>query len=551
MPGNLLLCLAASHPNPVQREDLVDALYGEDANADARNRFRVSMSRLRRLVPLVETEDSVSLDASQVEVDIALIKKRLAEIELEPAVETEVAMLKELLFTLRMVLFPKATSEWEMKAQAAWSQTACRTLERLGILAEEMLDYSTAADAAEAALEHYPFDTGSWERFLRAATRLGRGAEAGRRLAAAQRRAKAESWPSADSLKSLVVEREDQDSLGPVLSPGESTALERFFRRTLLQEPSLAVEILGSTSFRPEVIRSPRAVLPLLREALSLSGGSAEARERIHVRVITALSLLEADAEVLAATKLFLSQSVAPARRRIALLNASFAHATQGDLAKAIECVEEAMSLASGPHAEYDRQECRAQRATFFLMRGDLDAAELDFRESIDFLINAHREGAEKDLLSVSGNLGLCLLMQGRIEDAINALRPVVQKARWLDARDILAIHAPVLGLALARSGQHAGPLMTQGLRLAYRLSTRRVLVAAALVGQSLNALEADPKFEVLLEAWGHRRQTATALSAIDQFLYAPVLHLQPTVNRPLVDFVRETLYITSRVGGE
>lgn len=551
VPGDLLLCLAASHPKPIRRDDLVQSLYGEGAAADARNRFRVSLTRLRRVAPLVEADDRVGLDANQVEVDITLVEKRLAEIDLEPSVEAEVAMLKGLIGTLGMVLFPQAAREWEMEAQARWSQTACRALERLGGLAEEVMDYATAASAAEATLQHFPYDAEAWERFLRAMTRLGRGAEAGRDLAAAQRRARAEGWPLAESLKTLVVDREEQDALGPVLSPGESLALERFFRRTLLQEPSLAVEILGSTSFRPEVIHAPRAVLPLLREALSLSAGSVEARERIHVRIITALSLLEADAEVLAETAQFLAQPVAPARRRIALLNASFAHATQGDLAQAIECVEEAMSLATGPHAEYDRQECRAQRATFCMMRGDLTEAEAGLRESIEFLTDADFEGGKKDVLAVRGNLGLCLLMQGRLNEAIGALRPVIQEAQRLSARDVLAIHAPALGLALARSGEPAGPLMTEGLRLAFRMSPRRALVAGAMVGQSLHALGADPKFEVLLEAWAHRRHTATPLNAIEKYLYAPVLHQQPTVSQPLIDFVRATLSITSRVGGE
>lgn len=549
MPGDLLQCLAASHPKLVRRDDLVESLYGEGATADARNRFRVSLTRLRRSVPLLEADDRVGLDPNHVEVDITTIQKRLAEIALEPSAEAEVAILKGLINTLGTVLFPQAATEWEMEAQVAWGQTACRALERLGSLAEEMLDYATAAIAAEAALRHFPYDAEAWQRFVQAMTRLGRGAEAGRSLAAAQRKARAEGWPIAENMKALVVDREEQDSLGPALSPGESLALERFFRRALLQEPGLVVEILGSTSFRPEVIRSPHAVLPLLREALALTGGSSEARERIHVRVISALAVLEADGEVLDATARFLAQPVAPARRRIALLNASFAHATQGDLARAIECVEEAMSLASGPNTEYDRQECRAQRATFFMMRGDLGEAESELRDSITFFVKAAREGSYQDLLRVRGNLGFCLLMQGRVEESASILRPVIQEAQRIDARDVLAINAPVYGLALARLGEPAGPLMTQGLRLAYRMSPRRALVAAALVGQSLNALGTDPAFEVLREAWGNRQQTAIPLNAIEQFLYAPVLHQQPTPSRPLVDFVRATLQLTSRVG--
>lgn len=550
VPGALLLRLAASHPAPVRRDDLVHDLYGESGTADARNRFRVALTRLRRAVPLLETDDGVALDPDVVEVDVTDLGQRLADIALEPSAEAESALLKELLGPLATVLFPGAASDWELDAQGRWSLAASRALERLGRLAEEAIDNATAASAAEAALRHFPYDAEAWEQYLRAMTRLGRGAEAGRNLAAAQRRARAEGWPFPESLEAWIPHREERDALGPELSPGESLALERFFRRTLVQQPDLAVEILGSNSFRPEVLRSPRAVLPLLREALALSVGPSEARERIQVRVITALSLLELETEVLAEAERFLAQPVAPARRRIALLNASFAHATLGDLDRAIERVEEAMALVSVPDADYARLECVAQRATFLMFRGEFAVAEAALRDSIANLERLSQEGAERDLLSIRGNLALCLVLQDRSEEAVAVLRPVVEVARRMGLQDVLGVNAPVLALALANTGAPMGPAPTEGLRAAYRMGPRRAIIAVAIVGLALYTAGADPGCSTLLEAWAHRRLSPIALNATEIRIYRPVLDQRPEATRPLVDFVRATLRLSSRAGG-
>lgn len=550
VPGPLLLRLAAEHPNPVRREDLIESLYGDDDSPDARNRLRVALTRLRRVVPLAEVDDLVALDPAKVRVDVTHLRQRLADIALEPSAEGEASALRELLAPLGTLLFPEADRAWQLEAQSRWSQEACLALERLGALAEEAIDNPTAAEAAEACLRHFPFEGTFWERYLQAMTRLGRAQAARRNLAAARRRARAEGLTLDERLEAWTPEDEDQGRLGPELAPGESLALQRFFRRTLLTQPELAVEILGSTSFRPEVLRTPRAVLPLLREALALPVPPSEARERVQVRVITALSLLEDHAQVLPEVDRFLMEPVAPARRRIALLNGSFSNAMLGNLDQAVAQVEEAMALINGPSAANDRAECQAQRATYWMLAGRFSEAEAEMRESLNTLEAAALEGTERDLLSIRGNLGLCLLVQGRPVEAREVLRPVVDAARRLDLPVILALNAPVLGLAIAETGGSVGPLLTDGLRAAYRMGVRRAVVAVGFVGRALMALGQEPGPDVLCEAWAHRRASPVPPNATEQFLFGPVLDQRPEVSRSLVDFVRATLRVSARVAG-
>ncbi len=538
----LLTFLATEHPRRVSRDEILAALYPDSEPAAGRNRLRVGLTRLRGSIPLREVEETVGLDPTRVSVDLCDLKDQLRDLAFEPSAEMEIESLKALLPSLSEVLFVQATEDWRLRAQADWSQSASAALDRLGNLAEEALDNATAAASAQAMLNHFPFQVQPWERYLRAMARMGLSAEAERKLALARKQAKAEGWPWPEELEQWVVEGEYQDGLGPELSSGENLALERFFRRTMLSQPELAVEILGSTSFRPEVLRAPKAVLPLLREALNLHVGHCEARERIQVRVITALSIMEETAEVLKAAEEFLSLPIAPARRRITLLSKSFAHATLCDLDAAMGAIEEAMTLTSGPTAESDLFECRAQRATFLMFGGKLEQAEAELREVVSFFDSHPVDGAETDVLAIRGNLGLNLLHQGRIDEATHILLHVVDTSRAMRQDNLLGLFAPVLGLALAEREGGIHPCLGEGLRAAYRTSASRAITAASYVGRALMASHAELDGGVLREAYGHRLGLDRPLNWLEQATFQPVLADPPAIKRPLLDFVRATL---------
>lgn len=220
----------------------------------------------------------------------------------------------------------------------------------------------------------------------------------------------------------------------------------------------------------------------------------------------------------------------------------------EGDLERAMAAVDEAMTLASGPTAEYDVYECRAQRATFLMFAGDLDAAEAELREALSYLEARALEGTEPDRLSIRGNLGLCLIHQGRFREAVELLRPVVDTARTFNLQANVALSAPPLSFALAEQGVEVGTLLSEGLRAAFRQGQRSAVTAAGFAGRALNACGADPSFLVLAEALGFRLSQGPPLNALERNLFAPVLDQRLEASRPLVNFIRATIRATSRV---
>jgi len=460
--SNVLLRLAASHPQSVRRDQLLESLYPEVDATTARNRLRVALARLRQRIELVEApDDRIGLFPETVKADIHDARQAAHVASLEPEVQSELTTLRSLLPAFSQVLFPHADSEWQLVAQTEWSETALLSLERLADLAEETGDYSTAAAASEAMLTHTPYGELAtpygelaWRRYLSAMSRAGRAQDAELNLAASRRRARKEGVSFPDSLAEWIPSEDLTSLLGPDLTPGENQVLERFFRRALVNDPELVIHMLGSPSFRPEVMRAPRAVLPLLREALSFPTPPSQARERVQVRIITALSSLDDHEAVIQESKTFLAQPIAPARRRIALMDTSFALAMTGQLGLAIRQIEEAASLVEGEWAEYDATECRAQRATYLMLAGDLTVAESEYRACLKFFDQNSREGTEPSLLSIRGNLGLCLAHreqwadaeEWQWADAEECLVSVSEAARALRIDRVKGIYLPVLG---------------------------------------------------------------------------------------------------------
>ncbi len=543
-PNMLVLRLGWACPGAVEREELIRDLGGDDANSAARNRLRVALTRLRRTGFLREQGDQIGLNPETISVDVCELRSRIADARDEPDPALEIQALAALLPQLRRPLFPELSSSWQLHAQTEWALVACEALQRLTEMAEEGAQYVLMAGAAEGVLQHFPYDPGSWNRYMRAMIQAGQATEAQQRLSAARKKAKAERWTPQEVLDAweAAQEADAQDRLGPVLTPGESLSLERFFRRALAYQPELAIEILGSPSFRPEVIRSPRHVLPLLQEALRLGTGHTEARERIEVRVITALGILEDYPAVLQQTAQFLKRPVSAPRRRIALLAASFAHAMEGDLTAAFTAIEAAIELASGPTSEYDAWEGRAQRATFQMFKGDLSEAERALRDAIGFLQNASREGSEPDLLSIQGNLGICLAHRGHAQEAGAILRGVLESSKGLGLPAAEGLFAPVLAFALSPGLEPIGPLLAGGLRSAYRISDRRAISAAAYTGATLVLRGVDPNHEILREAYAHRLQLGIPLNALELDIFELVIDDYSISDRTVVEFVRDII---------
>ncbi len=547
--SSVLLRLAASHPQDVRREELLESLYPEVDATTARNRLRVALARLRQRIELVETpDDRIGLSPETVKVDLHDARQAAHAASLEPEVQSELSTLRSLMPAFSQVLFPHAESDWQMVAQTEWSETALLSLERLADLAEQTGDYSTAAAASEAILTHTPYGESAWRRYLSAMSRAGRAQDAELNLAASRRRARKEGVSFPDSLAEWIPSEDSPSLLGPDLTPGENQVLERFFRRALVNDPELVINMLGSPSFRPEVMRAPRAVLPLLREALNFPTPPSQARERVQVRIITALSSLDDHEAVIQESKTFLAQPIAPARRRIALMDASFAHAMTGQLDLAIRQIEEAASLVEGEWAEYDAAECRAQRATYLMLAGDLNVAESEYRACLKFFDQNSREGSEPSLLSIRGNLGLCLAHRDQWADAEECLVSVSEAASALRIDRVKGIYLPVLGWVQSQIGTPSGSRLAEGIKLAFHISPRRAILAAAYAGLALRSNSHSEGNRVIAESASFRAESNVPLHALERSIWPDGVEGVEPPTRSLVDSVRSVLRVVSQL---
>lgn len=116
--SSVLLRLAASHPQAVRRDELLESLYPEVDATAARNRLRVALARLRQRIELVEApDDRTGLSPETVKVDIHDARQAAHIASLEPEVQSELTTLRSLLPAFSQVLFPHADSEWQLVAQ--------------------------------------------------------------------------------------------------------------------------------------------------------------------------------------------------------------------------------------------------------------------------------------------------------------------------------------------------------------------------------------------------------------------------------------------------
>lgn len=484
--NRILLFLAAHHPDPVRRSDLAQALWPGDAAAEVGNRLRVGLARLRKSGRIDEVDEWVQLTGTT---DIARIQQELQDLAEEPDPEQERIELQMLLPKLAMPVVADETEEWLEPIRQRWALLAVDGATRLAHLAEARRQPEVALEACAAGLAHLPHDETLWTLQLRCLRLLGRQSEAQRAFAQVRKQLTAEGTDFSEQLVALA---EDLAHAPIDLTPTEFDILGRFFRRCLDEEPDVALQLLASSSFRPEVVRRPAETIDWLRSVLVRSEVQGEARERCQVRIITALGQLERDEEVISESESFLSGDVQPARRRIALLNRSFALFVRGRHEEAMAAALEAAEIADATGWPYDAWQCRCQAATFQALQLDLMPALATFREGLRFFEEAPDAGALQDALSIRGNYGYACYLAGDVVEAERVLMEVDQAARRSGFSAVESIVAPWVGLLQAQLGRAraARGALARGLRVSYRQAgTRRVIKALMDTADALELL--------------------------------------------------------------
>ncbi|ARU40110.1 hypothetical protein CCB80_02735 [Armatimonadetes bacterium Uphvl-Ar1] len=480
--NNILLLIALNHPAPTHRSEILKHIFPETEPKEANNRARVTLSRLRKAQIISESEHHISLSPAY-KTDLQTLLENVQSAISEPDPAEEIKVLNPLISSLALPLIPQSHEPWVQAHQDQWAITATTYLSQLVTLAHQQSDFKTVARAAESIIAHFPFDDDAWSAFLTAKAKSGHVSEALRAFQQARRILKTqnedfspETLEAADSLHLVAA---------PTLpfSPGQEKIIVSLFHRLTQESPELAHQLLSSPSFRTELITHPAECLPLLRQALAQNPSPGPTRERIEVRIITALSLLEDNHSLIPLAEAFLSQPIDPARQRIALLHLSFAFFQTGRFDQAFESIDRATSIAECYHTEPDAWECRSQKATFYLLNAQPQEAIPILQNSIQALANNPR-----DSLALQVNLAHAYLLNDDFNQAAALLNQ-------LDSLPILRSYPhlePIIAhvqLAFSITHNQTEQARIQGIRAlktAYRTSARHTLFAAAKVCQFL-----------------------------------------------------------------
>lgn len=500
----LLLCLGAHHPALISRSELGSSTIEAFDTPAGANRFRVALARLRKLVPIIEHEGSLGFDLERVIVDVAEVRSAINSAVDEPDALRERAILESFLPHLSLPLLEGVDVLWSRDAAQQWTIEATAALQRLGAIGDEVDDWELALRAAQAGLAHLPDDESFWEIYLRAMVRLGREAEALRRFNGARRRLLSEREDFSPELVELAHALPAMaERAGYSLSSEEEGILLGFARRCFDSEPEVALQLLASNSFRPELIRRPAAFLRLCEPLLARDFEPCDALERVRVRRITASALLRRDDRVIELAEEFLAQPVQPARRRIALLNVSFSYCAKGRYEDALRSIDEAIEIAVKTDSHFDAYQCRAQRAALRMLMGESEALIPDYREALDYFEQHPNEGSEVDTLSIRCNLAKVLLDVDDVEGAHREASSADQRARTLGSLELEALSASTMGLVFAKQNkvEESKSALRRALRAGYRAGPS---MAITVLGRTYDALAmmGNPSAAKVLADW-------------------------------------------------
>lgn len=486
--NRLLQLLAVHHPKPVDRETLLAALWPDDESADARNRLRVALSRLRAEVPLTETEsksggaDLIGFDRNEVKVDLYEVHEKLSVSRIEPDPSVEQSLLKELAPLLSKKLCVPSDSEAFQQAHNDWALAASQGLSRLAGLAASEGDWDTSLAAAEGVLSLFPFDADAWESRIQAMVRLSRGQEAARLLSKAVKQD--DTGQLAELQKELPRLLEGVEHR---FTPGQSQLLAKVVERAFEVDHDLLTAFLASSVFRLEMIRAPADALPLLTQAQALDLPEGDLKERIEVRIITCLGLLNRDQEVVDEAERFLSGRIGHARRRIALLNQSYSLFKLGQVQRSLDAIDLAIRIAEETDSIFDAWQCKAQKGALLIHLDRLPEAISLLREAVEYF-RQNPLDRDADQWVIQANYALALARSGDLRTAAPLIKEAVQKSTELEAMQ-LSMQKAIYGYIRILAGHLVlgAQLLQEAIRESYRIDHQQCMAIVGLAGEAMS----------------------------------------------------------------
>lgn len=257
----LLAKLALNLDRPCSRDELIETLWPDEYLDAARERFRQTLSSLRKALnlhgedPPLETDRlTVRLDPQRVTADVADFDRGLKAARRDLERTEKVALLERSLALYEGPLLQGYSEEWILAARTNYEETFVDGLTRLAALCAESGDVAAAINHARRAVEADPLREESRHVMIGLLGRAGRSSEAARQ------------FKEYEALVLKELGAKPSRALATLVSEVQSGALEQ---EHAIQVPSVAIPNVAPPPARAEdaatAFAAPAIEAPLTR----------------------------------------------------------------------------------------------------------------------------------------------------------------------------------------------------------------------------------------------------------------------------------------------
>lgn len=487
---SLLALMWASGSEGLTREDAARLLWPDESFSQSSGKLRVALTRLRRQLPssaLQESRARLSLNFDELEVDIDEFISTLQDFLDEVSDQRQTEEGTKVLDLISRSLLPEFEADWLTPHCLKWNELRTDAAKALISASVSVGRSDFALAAAKAGLEWDPCNEDFLERVILFAIEADQRSEAKRVYLEAEGRLK-EIDPHAALPKHLADLVHDRvESVGQPLDKSQRESVIRFFERLAFQTPELALEVMAMPAFREEVLRQPGPTLKLLEYCLSRSTLQSEASHRCLARASSAAGLIHDSRKSIEYGEKALSLAAPLSLKKAVRLNCSFTYFWMGQIERAHELIDQAISDCHELGDEIDALLAMSQKASFWWHQGRVNEAE----EAYD-LVLSRLAGFSKDslvdIVTVSMNRTSLAAHKKDWAAAKLHLDQTLTYYRYYRPEHLLPQLKPLQGIILARSGDMAvgAELLARGIGLAYRSEQKRTLGVALLYAAEL-----------------------------------------------------------------
>lgn len=477
--SSLLAYLSLRHPIAVSRSELAASLYPLEPRSTALNRLRVGLARIKQVVPVVITGETVALAPEAISIDLVELRSAMASATESVTTTEEFQALKSLWPQLNELLLVGFDAEWAEDERTAWALEVAVALARLSHLAADRGDFATSKAACESGLKLLPSDDELWLQYLSVSARCGQVQTALRKWERCRRKLIRDGEDfSRDLIESAEQYREPDLGSGFALSVAQEEIVRRWATRVFEEDSELTIKMLASNAFLPEIARKPIESSELLRFALSRPTGKTFDSERCAVNLVRAQLMVE-NLDALKDADSLLAENLYPDNRRLLLLNTSFVRFFYGQPRLAMLEIEECIALCHSLGLEFEVWLARCQYASFLWTDQKLEASATMYRQAIDYFQPQTLRNAANVMAIVMANYSAVLMELNEFGQALALALDADQLARRIGAPDAEARAASTVARASFPLSQDAQAFEAscRAIKRAHRLGVRRLQV--------------------------------------------------------------------------